>query len=392
MSGDLLGRSTEAHVQAVARPATTLSNLYVLVIANVLGSATSIGSRIAGAGGNLTVSVGAAATGAFEDDANTDSPTAGQAINTEGVAGSGMGGDSIDITVIRYLSSDDSIWMKQAAAGGENIGASSSFFQAVAGELRSPASEASTQYRFREAPGEQLSDLFGFVSTNNLTGSSTFESRINGADGNLSVSVAAAATGFFEDNSNTDDIAAGDLLAYQITSGAPPAHGSADFIVEVLGCHYNSRAATVLIGSGRGSVLINNSLTVFQTIGGDAEAATATENDVELEPGINTDARNVMLSVASNTLNGATTVRLRLNNADTTIVVSIGATAGGDFEDTTNTASVGVDDTINWEIDTTASTFGLFNMSVLGIELEPQEQSFTPEPVGIQQRTVMRAY
>ena len=42
--------------------------------------------------------------------------------------------------------------------------------------------------------------------------------RINGADGNSTISIPASATGFFQDVSNTDAVSAGDLICYQSTS------------------------------------------------------------------------------------------------------------------------------------------------------------------------------
>src|SRR5690349_17266000 len=79
------------------------------------------------------------------------------------------------------------------------------------------AAESNAQIT-RRVPGVE-SNLYIRVNTNDR-GTSTLRFRINGGDGNQVVSITASTTGEFEDTSNTDTIAAGDLTDYQITGGA----------------------------------------------------------------------------------------------------------------------------------------------------------------------------
>lgn len=58
------------------------------------------------------------------------------------------------------------------------------------------------------------------VNTNTEAGAVTWKIRINGADGNLTISIPAATTGFFQDVSNSDVVSVGDLVNYQVTGVA----------------------------------------------------------------------------------------------------------------------------------------------------------------------------
>ncbi len=57
------------------------------------------------------------------------------------------------------------------------------------------------------------------VSANGLATATTWVLRVNGADGNSTITVGAGLTGFFEDLTNFDDLVAGDLVCYQYREG-----------------------------------------------------------------------------------------------------------------------------------------------------------------------------
>jgi len=57
------------------------------------------------------------------------------------------------------------------------------------------------------------------VNTNTTLLASTWEFRISGASGTLLITVGAGLTGIFRDTTNTDAVAAGDLIDYEVTKG-----------------------------------------------------------------------------------------------------------------------------------------------------------------------------
>src|SRR3989344_6927696 len=79
------------------------------------------------------------------------------------------------------------------------------------------ATEARTQITYRTAG--TLSNLWVYVNTNNLNGSTTIITRKNGENGAQSVSFASSTTGTAEDTTNSDTIAAGDEVNYQYVTG-----------------------------------------------------------------------------------------------------------------------------------------------------------------------------
>ena len=63
-----------------------------------------------------------------------------------------------------------------------------------------------------------INNLAIFVPTNGSS-TSTFKSRKNGANGNLSISVSANGTGLFQDISHSDSVVAGDDFDYTFSPG-----------------------------------------------------------------------------------------------------------------------------------------------------------------------------
>ena len=61
-----------------------------------------------------------------------------------------------------------------------------------------------------------FSKLRVYIQTNTRSTTSTFRTRKAGANGNQSVSIASSTTGEFEDNSNSDTVAEGDLFNFEM--------------------------------------------------------------------------------------------------------------------------------------------------------------------------------
>ncbi|GAI01017.1 unnamed protein product, partial [marine sediment metagenome] len=86
----------------------------------------------------------------------------------------------------------------------------------VAAELVA-TTEAPTQCLTRMA--FVAKNFFVNVQANDTNGTRIVNARKNGGDGNLSVSIGAAATGFFEDLGNSDTLIATDLYNYKLGTG-----------------------------------------------------------------------------------------------------------------------------------------------------------------------------
>src|SRR3990167_9488536 len=87
-NGTFGAQSTAPLVQTIYRTAGTLANLYVYISQNDRGAST-YKSWINVSAGNLSVSITASGTGGFEDTSNSDSITAGDAVNAQSITGAG---------------------------------------------------------------------------------------------------------------------------------------------------------------------------------------------------------------------------------------------------------------------------------------------------------------
>ena len=83
--------------------------------------------------------------------------------------------------------------------------------------LRPQSVEAETQITYRTAG--TLSNLWVRLSSNSINGSSTIRTRVNGGNGNQSVSFASSTSGTAEDTSNTDAISVADEVNYSAVTG-----------------------------------------------------------------------------------------------------------------------------------------------------------------------------
>ena len=93
-------------------------------------------------------------------------------------------------------------------SGASNAAASTTLYLVCGvGARVASTTEAGAQVTYRSAG--TLSLLY-FRVYENSRGSSTFGTRVNGVNGNQSVSIGASTTGEFEDTVNTDSIVAGD--------------------------------------------------------------------------------------------------------------------------------------------------------------------------------------
>lgn len=222
-----------------------------------------------------------------------------------------------------------------------------SLFQGSAGD----ATEANKQHTVREAG--TLSDLSANIVFNTFGSNSTLVSRVNGSNGNQSVSVTASSTGYFTDSSNTDSISAADEIAAQFTSG------TTCFGHIVVTYDATASKASLLTGNSVEYNISEASVTRYLPFGGQSESTITNETEAEFQYNASATLRNMYAYVSANARTTTTTVRTRVNSANGNISVSITSTATGVFEDTTNTDSISTNDTVNFSYTTGAGTEAL---------------------------------
>lgn len=214
-------QATEANEQHKIRLTGTLKRLFANIATNSLTTATTtIRTRVNGANGAQSVSIGAGLTGVFEDTSNTDSVVSGDLVNYQTVVAAGGAGTLTygNIGCELLVSSGDQYQLMSATSNGVSVALSTTTYLLPSGVLASSTTEDNHKGRVN-TPGFITSKLQAFVISNTITATTTIRTRKNNANGAQTLSIGSGLTGFFEDASNTDTYATNDFMNYQIVTG-----------------------------------------------------------------------------------------------------------------------------------------------------------------------------
>lgn len=181
----------------------------------------------------------------------------------------------------------------------------------------------------------------------------TLDLRKNGADGNQSISITAATTGYFEDNTNTDTFVAGDDMNYEATG--PAESGTIDFQFIAVNSD-NTADAFDLIGShGRSESGVGTDGNV--PICGDAAWTEADDNASNIEFPFDCTFSDLRFYLITNS--GSDVVDFGMDiagsNGSGSISAASGAGTTGLFSDTSNSETSTAGDAISfWATQTGA--------------------------------------
>lgn len=186
-----------------------------------------------------------------------------------------------------------------------------------------------------------LSGLYIRVTKNSTTAASTLRCRVNGANGNQSLTIPAGTTGQFEDTVNSDTLADGDRFATSLVVGTG---GSLTFTTS--NYNLNSPSSDPFIGvSGDASVIdsLSQSVSLF---GGLHPSGFSTGLAYTFRmPAIFT---NLRVSIISNAADAASTARTIVNGSSGNLLVTVPAFTTGIFEDSVNSDVLASGDTANF--------------------------------------------
>lgn len=215
--GMLKSDGTEGDIQYRSRVASVLSKLHSYIQINSLNVICTIRPRINGANVNSVLSIGAAATGLFEDAANTDAIAITDLVNYSLTSPAGSG--TIKVAFISFQSDSSGQWI------GEGVGDPSNgqFFgrtryQVIQGNANG-RSDSETPVQLPVQAVGTARNMMVHIETNDVNAATTFRIRKNGGNGNLSVSVPDSNTGIFEDLGNSDALITTDSWNWQIITG-----------------------------------------------------------------------------------------------------------------------------------------------------------------------------
>lgn len=364
--------AVEAKANTRVRGAYTWDRLYVRIIANV-GAGGQVTSRKNGALGAQVVNIGAAATGEFEDNANSDNLVDGDRVCTNILTA----GANYSVIAYRLQAATAIPILESAKMDEPNLApAGSTWMHPIDGCLDrdTAANEIRQQRRFRTA--SVLSNLRMYLTTNG--GTTHIRTRINGVNGNLVATAAAAATGEFEDIVNSDNIAIGNLVNLQSDND-----GGANVITIHVKSSCAVRQPTCHLAAG---FVVSFNQTRYFTMEG-ILTGSAVEGNSQMKARADCGLNNLYVYVDVSTLNVDAVVRIRKNGADGNLHVHIAAFATGIFEDLVNSDNCVAADEINYQFvaPNGAGSITVFN---IGVEQGSPSGGAMPWNIG---RTVMAA-
>ena len=234
------------------------------------------------------------------------------------------------------------------------------------GYLKPTTTEANAQIILRSAG--TLSNMLVYVPANSVAGTSTFRSRKNVTNGGQSVSVGSSATGTFEDTTNTDTITAGDKVNLQTVPGAT----TNTYTLQIISFLYAATTNTYAMHATNdvaGLAISTASATRYFTLSGRMATLSTAESDEQCKMTVAATGKNLFCRISANARTTTTTVRTRKNTANGGQSVSIGSTATGFFEDTTNTDTIAVNDLYTYQYVSSTGTQSITLVQIgVGIE------------------------
>lgn len=358
--GDKAFATSEAIGQIPVRAAGTLSDYSIRLSSNSVSASTVMTVRNNGVDTSVTVTIGSGATGLFEDTTHSFTVAAGDLISVKSAPGAGSTG-TYTMYHQKLLYDTDASTTKTASRLGATVGsvntghtsASTSYYYAIGSAIPagSTTNTNETNAKTTERYSATYKNLGVRVTANSRTSTTTGRFRKNGANGNQSVSIGNSATGWFEDTTNTDSVVAGDLVNFQLTTGTgTSAFSLMGFVVDYetttdpgtgrLGCSYTTPQAADF-----------NTITYLPIIGKfNGFFATEALSQFKLNDTFTFKGLNVI--VTQNDVDNASTIKLRVNGADTTLSVSVAANTTGTFTDTTHTVTIASGDLVNFVVNT----------------------------------------
>ena len=351
---DVEDDNSHSSTQAPISEACTVSNAYVVLSANSFNVASNWRIRKNDADTSILVSIGAGQTGQFEDTTNTASFAANDDVNWRHTSSAGSG--TVTCTHLGFHSEPDSstdtvtLWGCNSA-GDSTLGASVTTHFPAQGNRAPQATESRPQVEVPTAATAK--SLTMNTGTNTRSDATTIRSRVDGANGGLSISVGASQTGQFEDTSGSDSLSGGELFNYQVVTGA----GTGNFTVEKIGCSIVKTDSDFFLtaGTDRGVTILDGN-TAYFAIAGNLEASGANDAEVNFATNLAIDTDRLSCDIETNTTTGTNVVQLRKNSVDANQSISIGSGQTGIFRDSSNTDSFEAGDDLGIEIDVPLST------------------------------------
>lgn len=373
---DYATTTTEVNSQTLIRSNWQLLRLFVRWDTSSLSAASTVRTRVNSGNGNLNVSIPANASGTVTDSTNSDSLSSGDTGGYTFIMGAGAAATAT-MRIVAVLAEDfggftAASTQKFIGEGAPDTTIANGLVRssAISGWARLAGTETIAQWTARIALTS--TNLKTHISANSLTASSTLRFRIGGANGSQNVSISNGATGNFEDTTNSDAVAVGNLINYQLTTGGTSA---ASLTVNNIQALYADRGFQV------GFQMVTGANIAPPITGVRYDPVQGTQNNTDETSsqfsGLAGQIKNLFIIYLTNTISSAGTWVSRKNGANGNLSVSISNGATGYFEDTTNIDTIASTDTIDRALSNAATSTGSIATNTRGSIFIP---AYNPSP------------
>lgn len=352
-------------------------NACMKITSNTLTSATThYKTRINGADGAFDIVIGPGLTGTFTDLSTYEVVSQGDEVDFLMQAdASGTGGIHFIMATLDFVA--DTGHVVQMGSSLIPVSVFSNGFQ-----RRVPlfgAAQYSTSTTLSEAHTDvdgTLSRLQVIVAVNARTTTTTGVSRVNGANGNMSVPIGPGLTGIFIDLSNSDTLVAGDTFGSAINFGAS---AEAFAMTSTQAVFTNNLSRKVNLYNGRsafGSVRAASATTNYTTFLFNIDNLPAITNEDNVKYQMNFDNTLSLFSVkvGVNTYTSDATMRVRINETDGNGVIVVGAGLTGLFQDLVNSDVISQGDEVDYSI--VGGTSGSINVRYFSTLMETPQGEY----------------
>lgn len=235
------------------------------------------------------------------------------------------------------------------------------------------ATEANRQ-PIRRTPGS-ASKMYISVTANDV-GTSTLRLRKNSANGSQVVSIPASTTGKFQDAANFDTFLNGDLIGYQIITGAGGTNLTFSVIAHIFNSSVNTSQRSIFqLGAVAGSA------DPYPISSADNGSATGNQCKIYGNGGT---FKNMAVFISANTRDAAMVVIFNKNGVNQTMTVTVPAMTAGLFEDIVNSEAVVANDLVRWN-ETRGGTVGSITIATIAVDFETTDRTFLVNAFGTTQ-------
>lgn len=212
------GAAAEATTQLRVRSGTALRSFQVRVTANARLNTSDFRSRKNGANGNCLVQFATLVTGLVIDDANSDTLASGDLVNASITLGAGVEDLTVSICGCAQTNSSAPESDLTLYTNSSRTASATPNYLPLGGNTALTTETTEADVNLQPGFPGRIRNLRANVSANTYTGACTIRVFKNGAAA-LTLSIAAGATGFQENSTDTLDFLPTDTLSYEIVGG-----------------------------------------------------------------------------------------------------------------------------------------------------------------------------